>query len=73
MFTCDELDKWLETQPKTKTLSCGHEQDIFSKEAGYTINEEFVCQDCYFEKLGEIVESHPIGRPMPHGGCVVGD
>ncbi len=22
-----------------------------------------VCSDCYYDSLGEIVESHPIGRP----------
>lgn len=26
-----------------------------------------------FERLGALVEKHPLGRPTPHGGCVSGD
>ncbi len=26
-----------------------------------------VCSDCYYDALGDLVESHPIGRATPHG------
>ncbi len=25
--------------------------------------------DCYYAEVGEEIEKHPIGRPVPHGGC----
>lgn len=40
---------------------------------GRTIDNKDVCDDCYFEYLGDLVEQHPIGRGRPHGGCVAGD
>lgn len=35
----------------------------------HTIDKQPVCEDCYFDAIGEIIEAHPIGRIMPHGGC----
>ena len=32
-------------------------------------SEGHVCSDCYYEKLGELVEKHPIGIPRMHRGA----
>lgn len=58
-----------ESSRKPESASCGHVLDVMSKEGTYKIGDNQVCQDCYFEKLGGLVEQHPIGRPTPHGGC----
>lgn len=54
---------------KPESASCGHVLDAVDKERNYKIDDNQICQDCYFEKLGNLVEQHPIGRPTPHGGC----
>ena len=31
---------------------------------------EFICDDCYYDAVGELVEEHPIGVPHRRGrGC----
>lgn len=27
-----------------------------------------MCSDCYFGKVGEVVDRHPVGVPRPRGG-----
>ncbi len=29
----------------------------------HKIGSELVCEDCYYEALGELIEKHPIGLP----------
>ncbi len=26
-------------------------------------------EDAYFDAMSELIDAHPIGRPVPHGGC----
>jgi len=26
-------------------------------------------EDAYFDAMSDLVDTHPIGRPVPHGGC----
>ena len=26
-------------------------------------------EDAYFDAMSDLIDAHPIGRPMPHGGC----
>ncbi|MEK7126391.1 MAG: hypothetical protein AAB517_02000 [Patescibacteria group bacterium] len=36
------------------------------------LNDKPICFEHfydYYEKLGDLVEKHPIGRGTPHGGC----
>jgi hypothetical protein len=30
-------------------------------------DEGSLCDDCYFDKLGDLVEQYPIGHPGRHG------
>ena len=29
----------------------------------YPYRQTYICGDCYFDMLGDLVESHPVGRP----------
>ena len=59
------LQQFLSEEPPTsKPASCGHILDVLDKEGNYKIKGNHVCQDCYFEKLGELIEEQ-----TPHGGC----
>lgn len=45
------------------------ECDIYlqcSDDDPYKISGKPVCETCYFDKLGEVVEKHPIGFPFFH-------
>jgi len=56
----DYVDKGGMPAPKGK---CGHElkvDDLDGNYAGY-------CADCYYEKLGDEIEKHPIGMIRKHG------
>lgn len=53
-----------------RTLSCGHKKT--GGEGTETLDGNEVCQDCYFDKLGDIIERHPIGRGTSRGDCVIG-
>ena len=48
-------------------VSCGH--ILKTGEGSRRWGDEDVCQDCYFDNLGELVEQHPVGRPAPSGRC----
>jgi hypothetical protein len=26
-------------------------------------------EDAYFDAMSALIDAHPIGRPIPHGGC----
>ncbi|MEK7100025.1 MAG: hypothetical protein AAB883_02720 [Patescibacteria group bacterium] len=30
-------------------------------------------EDDYYDAMSTLIDEHPIGRPIPHGGCVAGD
>lgn len=30
-------------------------------------------EDEYLDAMSELIDAHPVGRPIPHGRCVVGD
>ena len=55
--------------PKVVCGECKAELDFLDKEGNYKIGEKQVCQACFFGALGEEIEKHPIGHPVPHGGC----
>lgn len=58
---------------KVETHSCMPIADVSNAVCGvckknppsmnYTIDSKYTCSDCYFDLLGDIVESHPVGRP----------
>ena len=52
-------------KPEPIKGSCGHALDLSG--VAYHISGKPVCQDCYFDRLGALVEQHPAGRPKPSG------
>lgn len=46
-------------------ISCGHV--LKPGEGGRRFGDQLICTDCYFDKLSDLVEQHPAGRPTPSG------
>ena len=62
------MKEFLKTPPwEREAVSCGHVPDAGGAE--YRINNQQVCEDCYFSALSDAIDTHPIGRVIPHGGC----
>ena len=49
--------------PKCKT-----EVLIPSEEMRNKVDNTFVCDDCYYESLGSVIELHPVPKPIPRRG-----
>ena len=50
----------------TEYLEQAPERD---KKAKATRAEKERAEDTYFDAMSDLIDAHPIGRPVPHGGC----
>ena len=46
-----------------KCAKCKVVLDYSTAEGRHEIDDRPVCDDCYFDALGELIEQFPIGRP----------
>lgn len=52
--------------PAPRCPKCG--KGISHNEEPRQIDSEFVCEDCYFSALSDVLEQHPIGLPRGSRG-----
>jgi hypothetical protein len=57
------MKEYLERKPSPQEPTCPTPGCTGYASADYRIDGISVCEDCYFDALGKIVEEFPIGRP----------
>lgn len=49
--------------PASKCAKCGVDLVDGANSTRQTIYKASVCDDCYYDELGKIIEEHPLGLP----------
>ena len=66
------LKKFSETKPEYSPHErCAECKQPLSSgavdENGHSTSHGWLCDDCFYDRLGEEIENHPIGTPQTHG------
>jgi len=66
LVAMSEVERMTRFRP-TKCVFCGVTLDDTTT-GRREVKAGCACGDCYFEKLSDLLEEHPVGIPRMHGG-----